>query len=156
MRRVTPIADRFWRRVAKTDNCWLWTGTRRSDGYGVIQRGRKGEGLVRVHRLSWELAGNVPPAVGMDLCHRCDIRNCVNPAHLFVGTRTDNMEDAVAKGRTCRGADRPQARLTEEVVRSIRARHASGDRVVDLAREVGVTPSGVYGVLSRRLWRHVA
>lgn len=92
----------------------------------------------------------------MDLCHRCDVRNCVNPAHLFVGTRADNVGDMVAKGRSCRGVKRPQARITEADVMSIRTRYAGGARVVDLAREVGLTPSGVYSVLSRRLWKHVA
>lgn len=75
--------------------CWLWTGMLTTSGYG----GYTDNGKVRVaSRLSWELhEGPIPP--GLCVLHRCDVRPCVNPAHLFLGTKGDNNRDCAAKGR---------------------------------------------------------
>lgn len=86
----------FWGRVEKTDSCWLWNGFVGKWGYGLVTwMGRE----HRVHRLVFErLVGAIP--AGLHILHRCDVRNCVNPAHLFAGTNYDNAMDRVAKGRT--------------------------------------------------------
>jgi len=95
--RYTPErrAASFWAKVNKTDSCWLWTAYRNWAGYGLF---KFGPGLVNVHRISWQYRhGEIPE--GMHVLHKCDVRNCVNPDHLFLGTHQDNMNDKGLKGR---------------------------------------------------------
>lgn len=117
-----PIAERFWAKVQKTNTCWLWTGSVRKCGHGQLQRGRRGMGVVKVHRLSWELhRGPIPE--GMCVCHKCDVPACVNPDHLFLGTKQANIRDMLLKNRQARGVvkiGRGHA-VTSEQVRAIRA-----------------------------------
>ena len=78
---------------AETD-CQNWIGAMR-DGYGMIWHNGC---LVSAHRLSWELRyGSIPK--GEQILHRCDNRQCINPAHLFTGSQKDNIQDAISKGR---------------------------------------------------------
>lgn len=97
-RRPKTLSERFWARVVKGDGCWVWTGARNAQGYGRMTAGSRGAGYLRAHRVSWELA-NGPVPKGLWVLHRCDNPPCVNPAHLWLGTRLDNMRDCSAKGR---------------------------------------------------------
>jgi hypothetical protein len=88
----TPLAERFWTKVAKAgpDECWMWTGAKTPNGYGQINLGgRKGKRRA-AHRVAYELCvGPIPD--GHDLDHHCENKGCVNPAHLEPVTRQDNM-----------------------------------------------------------------
>ena len=91
------LEKRFWAKVDRRsdDECWEWTACKNSDGYGSIYcEGR----MLKAHRVSWEINVDEIPD-GMDVLHHCDNPSCVNPTHLFVGTKRDNMLDAYAKGR---------------------------------------------------------
>lgn len=91
-------SQRFWKYVDKTHGCWEWSGSLDNFGYGQFSIGRSPKRrTIKAHRWSWENSNG--PTVGMCVLHRCDNRKCVNPAHLFLGTRSDNMRDMHAKGR---------------------------------------------------------
>lgn len=98
-----PWDERFWERVRKSDGCWEWTGRTHRTGYGELDATIGGkEKPWRAHRLSFFLANGYFPPSNIDVCHTCDNRRCVNPAHLYAGTRADNMRDCVVRGRVQR------------------------------------------------------
>lgn len=125
--------------------CWLWPGTTTRDGYGNL-RG------VSVHRVAYQtFVGPIPPR--MCVCHRCDVPNCVNPAHLWLGTHADNMRDRIAKGRYVK-------KLTWESVDRMRAAFANSDpteenrsTIARLATEFGVSASTAESIISGKRWR---
>ena len=95
------LEERFWSKVSipedPAEECWLWMGSLLGVGYGSITAFNKED---RAHRVSWMLHHNtdrIPE--GMVVCHKCDVRACVSPYHLFLGTQGDNMRDMVKKGR---------------------------------------------------------
>jgi hypothetical protein len=89
---------RFWSKVNKTPDCWIWMGAKTPLGYGNVRfNGR----WWRAPRLSWFLAKDVEPS--LHVLHRCDNPSCVNPAHLFLGTDQDNVDDMNRKGRQRKG-----------------------------------------------------
>jgi hypothetical protein len=82
--------------------CFLWVGSASEQGYGYVGVG--GGKLGKAHRVSYEhFVGPIPP--GLCVLHRCDTPACVNPDHLFVGTKLDNSDDMIAKGRARSGID---------------------------------------------------
>lgn len=90
--------ERFWSKVDKSGDCWLWTSPKNKQGYGVFSRNGT---MTLAHRVADELS-NGPIPDGMFVCHRCDVPACVNPEHLFHGSHADNMADRNAKGRQAR------------------------------------------------------
>ena len=92
--------NRFWDKVDRSGECWLWTGARDARGYGRFQIETRR--CAYAHRLVYEWTHGAVPA-GLLVCHRCDVRHCVNPLHLFVGTHADNSQDMVRKGRSMKG-----------------------------------------------------
>lgn len=131
--------------------CWEWQGSVQANGYGRITHRRRTQ---YAHRFIWE-AFNGPIPAGMDVCHTCDNRRCVNPAHMFLGTRRDNMIDAKIKNRLQRGADRYNSVLTDEKVRHARKLRKDGQKVKDIAREMGVKPQTLAKAIRGKTWRHV-
>lgn len=135
------LAERFWEKVSRGDGCWLWTGFRNPDGYGHLHT--KGQGIIRAHRLSWELhEGPIPP--GMKVLHRCDNRACVRPDHLFLGTQVENIRDMDRKGR------RGNAKLSDAQVAEIRRRRSAGERATEVARAFAISTVTVYDIARGR------
>jgi len=96
--------DRFLSKVERIPiegSCWVWIGSQSTGGYGYFHASGKNKRLPkRTHRTAYELfVGAIPP--GLWVLHKCDNPCCVNPAHLFIGDRKDNMDDCARKGRVC-------------------------------------------------------
>jgi hypothetical protein len=93
----------------------------------------------------------------MCVLHRCDVYSCVNPDHLFVGTKADNNADMKAKGRDrkrgIRGEENRLAKLTKANVAEIRRRQALGERQGDLGKIYGVTKTTIGDIVKQRTWR---
>jgi hypothetical protein len=143
-----PMAEDFARWIDKSGDCWLWNGARDKNGYGAFSYAGK---TRRAHAVALELDGR-KPAKGEYACHSCDNPPCVNPAHLYPGTPTQNMADAKARGRTCQGAKQHMAKLCENDVLAIRSSQAP---VTKLARQYGVSHSNISMIQSRKTWKHL-
>src|SRR4051812_23662143 len=119
--RLEDIA-RFWGKVeiATHNSCWLWQAGVTSTGYGQITIQRR---KWKSHRVAWTLTHGAIPK-GIFVLHKCDVRRCVNPHHLFLGTALDNARDRDQKGRakvpSRTGHRNGRAKLTEEDIRTIR------------------------------------
>lgn len=145
---IGTLAERFWAKVNKTPDCWLWGGATDRDGYGKI--GERGES-IGAHRVSYELANGPIPA-GMCVLHSCDNPPCVNPGHLSIGTQADNMTDRDAKGRGPKGELNPNSVLDWPRVRDIRSRHAAGETCAAIARSMGVGKSNISMIVLNLRW----
>lgn len=155
-----PLAERFWEKVDRRgpDECWPWTaGTNNSRGYGKIA---SGPGIIPrallSHRAAYELqVGPVPE--GQCVLHECDNPPCCNPRHLFLGTRQDNVEDMVNKGRQrgASGESNARSKLTPYKVEEIRRTYIKGSPVFGAAaqaRKHGVTPTAIRHIIRGVNW----
>lgn len=161
-----PLLERLMEKLTRTDDpeaCWEWSGRRDSRGYGRIHVSDQPDQPVKcreqlTHRTMWVLThGPIPD--GIEVCHRCDNPPCGNPAHLFLGTHRENMQDSIEKGRHSnppllvkQGEDYSSAKLTDDAVRAIRA---SPDRIVEIAARFHISPALASMIRSRKRWKHV-
>ena len=143
---VVKTEERFWRNVHKTDGCWPWLAALNHGGYGVFSDGR----YERAHRYSWKLHNGTIPD-GLCVLHSCDRRDCVNPAHLRVGTRQDNADDMRRRGGYLRASLR-MAKLKTKHILAIRQSEKSN---ADLAKLHGVHRSHVCKIRSRERWASI-
>lgn len=176
----TPLRDRFFRFVHHEPNtgCWLWGGAASHCGgrqtYGVASEMPRETGdkprAVSAHRASW-IIHNGPIPSGLLVCHHCDVKLCVNPSHMFLGTHRDNTADMATKGRgnyvATKGSASHFASLSDDdviAIRSINRSHATyrgprrGRPCVthrELARSFNCSPGTVLAVLRHRTWAHL-
>lgn len=136
------VAARFWPKVAVSDGCWLWTGARVPSGYGSIGVDGRQHGA---HRISWAMANGSWPE-GMVL-HRCGVHQCVRPDHLYVGTGSENSEDARRHGTLALGEGHGNTKVTDDQVAEMRRRYAAGDTQTAIAADFPVTQSQVSNIV---------
>lgn len=137
--------------VEPRTGCWLWTKYLGPTGYGRIRKDGQRYGA---HRYSWEIhRGEIPP--GLWVLHKCDVRACVNPDHLFLGTQDDNAADMARKGRSRdqNGSKHNMAKITEADVIAIRS-DTRLQRII--AKDYGITQPAVGLIKRRQRWKHVA
>ena len=139
--------QRFWEKVNKTNSCWNWTATN-NRGYGAISV--NGE-MVSAHRYSYMLhCGEIKK--GLEVCHKCDNRSCVNPKHLFIGTHKDNMADGRSKGNWARERN-GRAKHDWKEVNLIRELYKTGRYSQrQLGNKFGVTHTNIYAICKGILW----
>lgn len=125
--------------------CWIWLGGIDGDGYGVMSHNR------RAHRESYMRAKGPLPST-ICVCHKCDVRCCVNPAHLFAGTSLENNEDKVRKGRHLTGERAHKAKLTAADVAAILA---CDDPCFVIAERYGVTDTTISYIKLGKTWKQV-
>jgi hypothetical protein len=141
---MTAEMEKFWARVKKEDGCWKWLGRSLPKGRGYMWWNGKN---ITAPRIMWEVTHGAAPPKGHSVCHSCDNPNCVNPAHLWLGTQSANLEDAASKKRI--------GKMTPELVRQMRAEHKAGASMRAIARKYGMSTFPVKEAISGRAWKHV-
>lgn len=154
--------ERFKAKVAapNENGCHLWLGGKFHFGHGQFHVGGTS---IPAHRVAYMLAKGDPGH--LCVCHSCDRPSCVNPEHLWLGTRTDNAADRDLKGRTgrglkdksrhARGERVSRARLTAEKVLEIRALREAGHELMSIASRFGVGGAAISKIVKRQVWKHV-
>lgn len=147
---------RFWKKVDKSGNCWLWKAYIKTNGYGQFQIEKK---PYLAHRISWIIHnGDIPN--GLQVLHKCDVRNCVNPNHLWLGTQGDNVRDMEKKNRGVHptGEEHGRSKLKEFEVRQIKTALKTPYHgiVNDLAFKYGVDASHISKIKSKVSWKHIS
>ncbi len=180
MNKPTQIAPRFWSKVRKTETCWIWTAGIGSTGYGKFSVGRQ---TFSAHRFSYTLHfGEIPRNIVV--CHKCDVRACIRPEHLFLGTHQENMNDMAEKKRAANGINAPRAvkmierydviakqsikplpkksphrvskKLSEVDVYAIRSLFATKRfSCKDIAPLFGVHKGTIWEIVVRKTWKHI-
>lgn len=150
---IRYLLDRV--KIESQSGCWEWARWRDKDGYG---RTTTPDGVTWcAHRLAYTaFVGEIPKR--KLVLHRCDNPPCCNPAHLFIGTTTDNNRDTVTKNRhDSKPGERSNfAKLREHQVNEIRQRVLNGETQRSLCRKYGVSPGAISMIVNRKRWRHLS
>lgn len=153
MKNIVSLKERFLSHVQISENlndCWVWKGSDNGRGYGKFEINKR---HCRAHRVSFELfVGPIPE--NLCVCHSCDNPGCVNPSHLFLGTRQENMDDKVRKNRQSRirGEKQGLHKLTEELVYQIREMLEQGHSQRKIAKMFGVSQGAIFFIKSGKNW----
>ncbi len=148
--------QRFWKYVKKTKGCWEWTAYKNARGYGQITINKQ---TIVASRFSYELLiGPIPE--GLCVLHTCDNPSCVNPKHLWLGTREDNIHDMEEKGRGVHngtpGEKHPMAKLNWKKVNKIRKMYNAGKYFQkELAKIFSVTRSNISCIVRKNSWKNI-
>lgn len=161
--KAKPPYERFWDKVAKAgpDECWDWKGARHTNGYGFLRWDPThiGKYWIKAHRLSWEIDNGQEVPEGLCVLHHCDRPSCVNPRHLYIGTRAQNAKDRAVRRRGKEhhqnGAANDNAKLTEAKVKAIAAMLDAGITQDAAAAVFGVSQTQVWRIANRVTWRHL-
>lgn len=153
--RRTTLERFFDKVVLGASDCWYWRGALNQHGYGLMNA----LGESKAHRVSYRLFKEVAPG-DLDVLHKCDVRNCVNPDHLFLGTQADNVRDMVNKGRfvvnTRRGEESHFSKLTkDQVLEMRRIRKEHGLSYAKIAAMFGVNTMTAHRAITGTSWRTV-
>lgn len=153
---------RFWRRVDRNGPihstlgaCWVWTGGKFDNSYGAIYVDGKSK---KAHHFSWTYHYG-PFSSALCVLHKCDNPSCVNPHHLFLGSKADNSTDMVRKGRQTKGEQHSRAKVTEEMVKVIRSEYvwrSSTHGTYGLAKKYGLSQYCIMSIIQRKTWKHVS
>jgi hypothetical protein len=144
------IEDRIER--IPESGCWIWMLACCVIGYGKACGSIIGDTHIYAHRLAWTVyKGPIPD--GMKVLHRCDIRCCCNPNHLFLGTSSDNSKDMANKGRSLQGERHPRARMTNEMRQEILSSPEPG---AVIAKRLGFSHSTINRYRRGTSWKHLA
>lgn len=145
--------NKIFTKIQKTTSCWLWTGACDINGYGIFNMYNK---CWRVHRLSYIIHyGNFNQK--MCILHKCDIRNCVNPNHLFIGTRQDNHRDMHNKNRYPCGEDHGNSTISEVEVRQllIEIYNYKFNSIQEVCEVYKIGKEVVHSILNGKTWKHI-
>lgn len=158
---IIPLEERLKANmeVNPVSGCWEWQGTTRN-GYGRLTIGSRVDNTRRsesAHRVAYKVwKGDIPD--GYEVCHKCDNPSCINPDHLFVGTRLDNIADRERKGRNVVkvGEEQGKSKLTKKIVKDTRWEHAyKGTSFQKLADKYGVSKKTMYNAIKGITWKCV-
>lgn len=152
--RRRPAIERFWEKVDKSGDCWIWTAYKSPAGYGSFGV-RAGESPQLAHRVSYRMThGDIPE--GMQVLHSCDNPPCVRPEHLSLGTGLDNVRDMFSKGRqpkhsgTRTGERNSNSKFTNAQRAVFLAELERGERLYIVARKYGVKYDTLFDMWRRQ------
>lgn len=140
--------------IGLESGCMIWTGCRDKNGYGNIKYNGK---HTRSHRVFYEIFNNIKIPDDKCVCHKCDNPSCVNPNHMFIGTRSENNTDRHIKGRSGdhRGENGSRAKLSESKVIEIIRRARAGESHLELGKMFGVSKHAIGAITCGRNWSHL-